>query len=287
MKLTLRAAEAARIAPSHASPAVALTVAVAAIAIVAYRAWWSLVFVAFAVAMVVVERRGASHREACPLAIALGGSAGLSLLGLGLVSVSEVVDDIACRDPCASLAPTVLLAGIAAGTAGAIGLTGCLRYLRRPQRWPLVLPAVNLLLLGLFAVALISGARSGNAVVEIGALTAATGAIPLALDRPRLLRAAVVAQVADLGTFGFAWQLGAGELNPVGRWMMEALFGPPSAYGSWPWEGAAVTGVILILAKLTLIGFLIWVTPLLGRYRRIVLGAATVAGGVGAATNLF
>ncbi|MGH7345833.1 MAG: hypothetical protein ACREK4_13045 [Candidatus Rokuibacteriota bacterium] len=138
--------------------------------------------------------------------------------------------------------------------------------------------------MALFAAAIFFGAQWGNALVEIGALTAATGALPLALDRPRLVRAAVVAQAADLGTFGAVWQLGAGEQNPLGRWTMEALFSR-AADGSWPWEAAAVTGVILILAKLVLIGFLIWVAPILGRYRSFVLLAATVAGGLGATVN--
>jgi hypothetical protein len=42
----------------------------------------------------------------------------------------------------------------------------------------------------------------------------------------------------------------------------------------------------LILAKLALIGFLIWATPHLGRYRPVVLLAGTIVGCVGAATNV-
>jgi len=85
--------------------------------------------------------------------------------------------------------------------------------------------------------------------------------------------------------FGFVWQSGLGEQNPLGRWMIEGLLalGPANA----TWEAAAAAGLILILAKLALIGFLIWVTPHLGRYGRVVLVAGTVAGCAGAATNVL
>ena len=66
---------------------------------------------------------------------------------------------------------------------------------------------------------------------------------------------------------------------------MEALFGGGVVGGAWMWEAAAVTGVILILAKLGLIGFLIKATPHLGRYRRTVLIAGTLVGIVGATSN--
>lgn len=67
---------------------------------------------------------------------------------------------------------------------------------------------------------------------------------------------------------------------------MGGLFGPAAANESWPWEAAAVSGMLLILAKMGLIGFLVRVTPHLGRYRNPVLFAAAVVGSIGAAANL-
>jgi hypothetical protein len=93
--------------------------------------------------------------------------------------------------------------------------------------------------------------------------------------------------VADLASFGTVWQLGAGEQNPLGLWTMQALFSGGVVNGAWTWEAAAVTGVILILAKLGLIGFLIKAAPHFGRYTRTVLFAATIVGAVGAAANVL
>ena len=279
----VEASAAARIA----SPALLLAVSVAATAIVAYQAWWTLGFVVFAVAIALLARRRVRWREVIKIALAIGGSVALSALGLSLVSVSAFADAIACTpDPCPSVGRALLVAGTAALIAAAFGLTACVWYIRRPGKAQLVLPALNVLLVGLLGAALIFGAQWGNALVEIAGLTAASAVLPVGSDRPRLLRAAVFAQAADLGTFGFVWQLGAGEQNPIGRWTMEALLALGSADASWSWEAATATGATLILAKLALIGLLIGVTPHLGRYRRTVLLAATVAGSVGAGANV-
>jgi hypothetical protein len=284
--------------PRLASPARALAVVVAVLAIVSHQAWWSLVFVAFALAMVALERPDARRLGVVGMALAIAGSAGLVFRGLYLHSLGEIPDGYGCAilgepfptiaaKPCPGLTPYLRLGGIAAAMAGAFGLAGCAWLMRRPGTGRIALPALNLILFGLFGAAVGFGAAWGNALVEIAALTAATGALTLAMDGPRLLRAAVLAQVADLGTFGTVWQLGAGERNPLGRWIMEALFAGGSSEGRWPWEAAAVTGVILILAKLGLIGLLIKATPHLGQYGRAVLLAATLAGTVGATANVL
>lgn len=155
----------------------------------------------------------------------------------------------------------------------------------------MLLPALNLLLIGLFIFVLLLEAESGNALVEFGGLAAATGALRLAPATPRLLRAAVFSQVADLATFGFVWQLGRGEQNPIGRWTMDAFFGLGQTAANWEastaanWEASSATGLLLMLAKLALIGFLVLATPRLGRYQGTVLIVATVVGIVGAAAN--
>lgn len=270
-----------------ASPSRAIAAGVAVLAIVVHREWWSLVFVAFAVATALLEPPEARRRGVVGLALAMGGSAGLVFVGLFTQSVGAIGDGYGCRpDPCPSLGPWLQLGGTAVSITGVLGLLGAGWFLRRPGRGELALPALNLVLFGLFKAAVVFGAAWGNALVEIAAVTAATALLALAVAGPRLLRAAVFAQVVDLGTFGAVWQLGEGELNPLGRVLMGGLFGPAAANESWPWEAAAVSGMLLILAKMGLIGFLVRVTPHLGRYRNPVLFAAAVVGSIGAAANL-
>jgi hypothetical protein len=267
--------------------AVALSALVAAIAIVGYQAWSTFVPVTFMVAMAFLARPRARKAEVIAMALAIGGSAALGLVGLYLVSASQFdVAAILCTlDPCPGLGPTLLVAGTAAAIGAALVAAGSVWYIRERGRVQLLLPALNVLLVGLFAIALIFEGQSGNGLVEVAGLAASASALRLAPARPRLLQAAVIAQVADMGTFGFVWQLGQGEQNPLGRWMLEALLalGPAST----SWEAAVAAGLILILAKLALIGFLIGVTPHLGRYRRTVLLVAMVAGSVGATVNVL
>jgi hypothetical protein len=180
----------------------------------------------------------------------------------------------------------LLVGGAVAVIASACGLTACVWYIRRPSNAQLVLPALQVHLIWLLVAAIILGASWGNALVEIAGVNAAASVLPVGSDRPRLLRAAVFAQAADLGTFGFVWQLGAGEQNPLGRWLMETLLALGSADATWSWEAATAAGATLILLKLALIGFLVGVTPLFGRYQRAVLLLATAAGVVGASVNV-
>ena len=158
----VEASAAARIA----SPALLLAVSVAATAIVAYQAWWTLGFVVFAVAIALLARRRVRWREVIKIALAIGGSVALSALGLSLVSVSAFADAIACTpDPCPSVGRALLVAGTAALIAAAFGLTACVWYIRRPGKAQLVLPALNVLLVGLLGAALIFGAQWGNSLV--------------------------------------------------------------------------------------------------------------------------
>jgi hypothetical protein len=266
-----------------AAVAVALSTLVGAIAILAFQAWPTVVFVTFAVVIAVLARPHTRRADIIGMALAIGGSAGLGGVGLYLVSVSPYADATPCiADPCPMLGPTFLLAGTAV-IGAALGLAGLVWYVSRRGRARLLLPAVNVLLVGLFAMMLILESQSGNALVEFGGLAAASGALRLVPAHPRLLRTAVFAQIADLATFGFVWQLGQGEQNLIGRWTMEALLGlgPTSA----SWEAASAAGLILILAKLSLVGFLILASPQLGRYQRTVLIVATLLGTVGAAAN--
>jgi hypothetical protein len=267
-----------------AAVAVALSTLVGAIGILAFQAWPTVVFVIFAVVIAALARPHPRRAEVIGMAVAMGGSAGLGGVSLYLVSVSPYADATRCiADPCPMLGPTFLLAGAATVIGAALGLAGLVWYVSQRGRARLLLPAVNVLLVGLFPIMLILESQSGNALVEFGGLAAASGALRLVPAHPLLLRAAVFAQIADLATFGFVWQLGQGEQNPIGRWTMEALLGlgPTSA----SWEAASAAGLILILAKLALVGFLILATPQLGGYKRTVLIAATLLGTVGAAAN--
>jgi hypothetical protein len=106
--------------------------------------------------------------------------------------------------------------------------------------------------------------------------------------RERWLRAAVLAQAADLLTFAAVWEHAQGELNPLGGLAMSAFlaaFAP--AMGSAA-DGAAVlaSSVLMMALKLGLIGFLVRTAPYLGRYRRVVLGVAVAAGTLGCASNV-
>lgn len=258
-------------------------------AIAAHQAWWSLVFVAFAVVMAVLERPGARRGEILGMALAFGGTAGLGIGALALLSLGDLIDAYGCNPElvCPGTGHTLRIASFAAATLAALALGTCILLLRRPGRGRRALGGLHLLLFAVFGAAVAFGSAIGNALVEIAALTAATGALAMALDEPRPLRVALIAQIADLATFGTVWQLGAGERNPLGNWTMQTLFSGGVVDGGWIWEAAAVAGVLLILAKVGLIGFLIKATPHLGRYAPPVLLAATVVGAVGATANLL
>lgn len=107
----------------------------------------------------------------------------------------------------------------------------------------------------------------------------------IAGPRERWLRLAVLAQMADLVTFAVIWEHAQGELNPLGGLVRGAILAALGPTG----DGPAVYGAALVLGlmKLGLIGFLLRIAPLLGRYRTIVLVVAAAAGTVGAASNVL
>lgn len=267
-------------------PTVALSISVASIAILIVLGWSSAIFATFGVTVAVMARPRVRQAEVLAMAVAIGASAVIAGVGLSMVALSQFAGSLDCRSAqCPEVGLPLLLSGTVAVIAAAAGAARLGWYIRQRERSQLVLPALKVLLLGLLVLALVLGERFGNGLVEIAGVTAAIGVLRYASARPRLLQSAVVAQAADLGTFGFVWQFGQGERNPLGRWTMDALLGLGPADATW--EAAAAAGLILILAKLALIGFLIWVTPPLGRYRPAVLVAGTVVGCVGAMSNML
>ena len=279
-----RAAAAWTIVVARASPTLCLAILIAVIATVVYRAWWSLAFVAFASSIAVMDQRRARAAEVLGMALALGAPVALGVASLILMSVSQLAP-FPCGSALCPTGPQVFSAGIIVGIAAAVVLGAAARHLWRHRRGQSLLPAVSFLLLGLFVVQLILGVTWANALVEIGAPAAAAGVLPLVLDRPRPLMAALIPQVADLGTFGLVWQAGQGERNPVAGLVLEALF--TRADGYWRWEAPVVTGLLLIVAKLVLIGFLMRASPHLGRYQQPVLFVAAATGVVGAVSNVI
>ncbi len=107
-------------------------------------------------------------------------------------------------------------------------------------------------------------------------------------SRERWLRAAVLAQTADLVTFAVVWEDPQGELNPIGglaRSAFLALLTPAMGSGA---DGAAVVAasVLMMGLKLGLIAFLLRVAPYLGRYRLVVLVVGVAAGAIGCISNV-
>ena len=128
-------------------------------------------------------------------------------------------------------------------------------------------------------------------MVEISGLTIGAVTARLASAYPPLLRAAVMAQIADLVTFAFIWRSGDGERNPLGRLAMDFsldLFGSRGyGYDDGGYPAVILAGLSLLLLKVALIVFLIRVAPYLGRYRRTVLVVAVALGTLGAISNVL
>ena len=106
---------------------------------------------------------------------------------------------------------------------------------------------------------------------------------------PALLRWAVIAQLADLVTFAFIFgHAGQGERNPLARFVVDAaknLFG--SATNDQMFVVNTFSFAAMIALKLALIGFVIWVSARVGRYRSAVLMVAIAAGLIGAVFNFL
>ncbi|HYN68921.1 MAG TPA: hypothetical protein VEX41_01765 [Candidatus Eisenbacteria bacterium] len=128
-------------------------------------------------------------------------------------------------------------------------------------------------------------------MVEISGLTIGAVAARLASAQPPLMRAAVLAQIADLVTFAFIWRSGDAERNPIGRLAMDfslGLFGSRGVgFDDRGYLAVIVAALILFGLKVALIVFLVRVVPYLGRYRRAVLVVAIAVGTLGAVSNVL
>jgi hypothetical protein len=123
-------------------------------------------------------------------------------------------------------------------------------------------------------------------MLEITGLISGAVAVRLARAQPsRLLRAAILAQSADLVLFAFIWQNSlAAEQNPLANLVhvsVQSMIGPDSGLAPF------VSILVLIGIKLGLILYLAWAAPVLGRYRQPVLLVAAAAGVVGALSNFI
>lgn len=110
------------------------------------------------------------------------------------------------------------------------------------------------------------------------------------LSRPKtpLLRAAILAQAADLVTFTFVFANSSHEHNPLANLILQVaknLIGSTTNDQMFLVNWASV--LVMVGLKLGLIVFLIWAAPRFGRYERAVLVIATAAGIVGAISNLI
>lgn len=101
---------------------------------------------------------------------------------------------------------------------------------------------------------------------------------------PRLLRVAILAQVADVVALSLVWVNGFNEMNPFARLAIE-LIGPLERVIG---EQLTFTLALLVVAalKLGLVRYLVWATPRLRRYATPVLLLAICAGLFGTLSNL-
>ena len=128
-------------------------------------------------------------------------------------------------------------------------------------------------------------------MVEIAGLTIGAVTARMSSALPPLLRAAVLAQLADLVTLAFIWRSGNAERNPLGQVAMDFslwLLGSGGVgHDDWGYVAVLVAAVLMFALKLALIAFLIRVEPHLGRYRRAVLVVAIGVGILGAVSNVL
>lgn len=123
---------------------------------------------------------------------------------------------------------------------------------------------------------------------EITGLTVGAVIVQLSRPKPPLLRAAILAQAADLVTFTFVFANSAHEYNPLANIVLsviKSLIG--SATNDQMFWVNWLSVLIMVGLKLGLIAFLVWAAPRLGRYERLVLVVATAVGIIGAASNLI
>lgn len=104
-------------------------------------------------------------------------------------------------------------------------------------------------------------------------------------SRSRLLRAALLAQLADLVSLAFVWDNSlAAEHNPIANIVLSLVLPYQEVLGR---TLAATLGWLAIAAmKTALMLYLDWAAPRLGRYRRVVLIVALAVGLLGAFSNV-
>lgn len=102
-------------------------------------------------------------------------------------------------------------------------------------------------------------------------------------QREAWLRAAILAQIADLVTFAAIWEHSQGERNPLSRLVQDvAQLLVPHDVGL----DVAIVAIVLAGLKVGLMALLVRINPLLARYRRFVLAVAIAAGALGATSNV-
>lgn len=126
--------------------------------------------------------------------------------------------------------------------------------------------------------------QTHSGIVEIASVGTGASLLRLALGKPQLVQVAILAQAADMLTFVFAWQGGPAEQNPLSAWLLSGAYAVLPTAGTFP---TAAAGVIMLGAKLALIAYVTMVAPHLGRYRVPVLVVCTMAGIIGAASNVI
>jgi hypothetical protein len=121
-------------------------------------------------------------------------------------------------------------------------------------------------------------------MLELTGLTLGVVTFRKTRSRSRLLRAALLAQVADFVTLSFVLAHYAVENNVVARIILQSAQPLESVVGHEAMLWLALLGLAGV--KLGLIAYLDWAAPRLGRYRSAVLSVAIASGLLGAASNL-
>lgn len=154
----------------------------------------------------------------------------------------------------------------------------------RVAGWALVAVSVGIAALVLVALPINLMAQTDASLVELASLAGAAAILRWAFRGPRLLQLALWAQTTDMLTFVLAWRRGEAEQNPIAQLLIDLSLATFPGTGSFPF---GVAGIVLILAKVGLVLYVVRVTPVLGRYRNVVLATALIVGLIGSASNVF
>jgi hypothetical protein len=122
-------------------------------------------------------------------------------------------------------------------------------------------------------------------VITVAGVLLGIALVRLAGPREPWLRAAMLAQVADLVTFATVWEHSGGELNPLGGLVRDsALLAMGVGHDDL---AAALAAIVLAVLKIGLIAFLVRFAADFGRFRSVVMALASVAGTIGATSNVI